>query len=290
MSGIGRALPRPSLRLPTLGALPPRPVLRRRLLIFLLIALALAAGYLLWLRNSSLVAVEQVLVVGADRHPEIGARLSEAGREQTTLNVDRGALEAVVASEPAVRSVTATPDFPHGLTIEVDVREPVGWLRSPGLVVAGDGVVLERENSAPEGVPAIRLEAKGRAAPGAAVEGQALRVARLLGAAPAPLAREVSGAKTDPTIGVVVTMSGGLELRFGDPGAADRKWLAAAAVLADRGFTTASYLDLSVPERPVAGGVPEALEEEEVPGLEAGVEPAPAPAEAVPAAPPPTLE
>jgi cell division septal protein FtsQ len=257
MGALVRALPRPRISLPQ--SLPAWPVLKRRLLLALTVAAALAAGYHFWLRDSSLVAVEQVTVVGADQSPEIDRKLRAAGLGQTTLHIDQGALSEAVAGEPAVRSVTASGDFPHGLTIEVELRNPAGFVRSEGLVVAGDGVILERTGSAPQGLPAIKAESdKGAAGSASAVGGEALEVARVLGSAPEPLAPLIASATTDETMGVVVELSAGLELRFGGAGDAATKWLAAAAVLADPSFETAAYLDLSVPDRPVAGGVPDA--------------------------------
>lgn len=257
MGALVRALPRPRISLPR--SLPAWPVLRRRLLLGLIVAAALAAAYHFWLRDSSLVAVEQVTVVGAEQSPEIDRKLRAAGLEQTTLHVDHGALTEAVAGEPAVRSVAASSDFPHGLTIEVDLRSPAGFVRSEGLVVAGDGVILERAGSAPQGLPAIKVDAgKGAAGSASAVGGEALSVARVLGSAPEPLAPLIASATTDETMGVIVELSAGLELRFGGAGDAGTKWLAAAAVLADRSFESAAYLDLSVPDRPVAGGVPDA--------------------------------
>lgn len=269
MGALARALPRPRISLPR--SVPAWPVLRRRLLIALIVAAAVVAGYHFWLRDSSLVAVEQVTVVGAEQSPAIDDKLRAAGLEQTTLHVDQGALAAAVEGEPAVRSVSASGDFPHGLTIDVDLRRPAGFVRSEGLVVAGDGVILDRTGTAPEGVPAIKANSdtdKGVAGSAAAVGGEALQVARVLGSAPEPLAPLIASATTDPTMGVVVELSAGLELRFGGAGDAAMKWLAAAAVLADRSFETAAYLDLSVADRPVAGGVPDA------PGDAPGVDPA----------------
>ena len=57
----------------------------------------------------------------------------------------------------------------------------------------------------------------------------------------------------DDDAGPVVQLTGGLELRFGDPSRAQQKWQAATAVLASPDFEGAEYLDLSVPGRPVAG-------------------------------------
>ena len=60
-------------------------------------------------------------------------------------------------------------------------------------------------------------------------------------------------ASVDDRHGVVAELNGGIELRFGAPGSADQKWQAAATVLADPKLTSATYIDLSVPSRPVVG-------------------------------------
>ena len=127
-------------------------------------------------------------------------------------------------------------------------------------MIAGDGTILDHTGKAPEGVPEIKLggdEKGGDIVAGDAVTGEALDVSRVLGAAPAPLRAEINGAETSKDYGVSVDIGPGLELRFGDASSADLKWKAAAAVLADPKFEGASYLDLSVPDRPVAGGVTE---------------------------------
>ncbi|HKJ36059.1 MAG TPA: hypothetical protein VKA36_05790 [Solirubrobacterales bacterium] len=284
---------------------------RRRALVVAIVLAALVAGYMLWLRNSSFVAVEEVEIAGAEGLPEAEAALRAAALDQTTLNLDLAALEEAVASEPAVRSVGATPDFPHGLSITVERREPIAYLKGEGAIVAGDGVVLERAGSRPEGLAVIALggEATGGAGAGAAT-GDAQRIARVLGAAPAPLLELVERGSLDPDLGIVVQIGPGLELRFGDASSATDKWLAAAAVLADPAFEGAAYLDLNVPDRPVAGGIPDAPGAEELeaaatdaaagpaadevaetpaapvePAPEAPAAAAPAPAEPAPAAP-----
>jgi cell division septal protein FtsQ len=248
MSGISRA--RPHLRLP---ALPSARALRRSLIVAGLAAVALCAGYLFWLRDSSLVAVEEVTVRGAGAGSGLESALVAAAREQTTLHVDSAALEEAVAFDPAVRGVSAEADFPHGLAITVDLREPVGYLRSEGLVVAADGVVLADAASAPDEIPVLDLNGKDLVRAGRA-EGNALSLAKVLGAAPEPLRAEVGSIAIDPAHGIVAELNGGIELRFGTKAGADVKWRSAAAVLADGKLDSAGYVDLSVPERPVVGG------------------------------------
>ena len=250
MGSIARSLPRPRL-----GSLPSGPVLRRRLAIVVVLAAVLAAAYWFWFRDSSFVAVEAVRVSGTEEQPELASKLEAAALEQTTLNVDEQALLAAVSDDPAVRGVSAAADFPHKLTIEVDLRDPVGYLPSTGEVVAGDGVILERVGEPPGELATIEVE-DGKLGSGDMLEGNALTIAKALGPAPVPLLEKVTGARMDAEHGVVVTLKGGIELRFGDRADHDLKWKAAAAVLADPKLTTASYIDLSVPDRPVVGGVP----------------------------------
>jgi hypothetical protein len=53
---------------------------------------------------------------------------------------------------------------------------------------------------------------------------------------------------------VVVDLRGAPELRFGDGTRAADKWSAAVAVLSSPERGAPSYLDVSVPDRPVSGG------------------------------------
>jgi hypothetical protein len=287
IAALGRSLPRP--RLPELDWRK----LRRRLLVVALLGAVLTAGYLLWLRDSSLVAVEEVRITGAEQSASVESALRSAALEQTTLHVDGAALREAVADDPAVRSVSAEPDFPHGLSIAVDMRRPVGYVAAQGVLVADDGVILERSGEAPAGTATIRLDGR-KAAGGGRVKGEAMRVTRVLGAAPQPLLAELGEARVDPDFGIVVELGPGLELRFGDPIDAALKWRAAAAVLVDPKFEGAGYLDLSVPERPVAGGLSDGAAADPELAAEvaaAAAEPAAAGGtEADPAVPPPAVE
>ncbi len=245
----GGALPRlPAVRLPRL---PRWRIVRRRLILIALVAAALAAAYLLWLRDSSLVRVTDVDVVGADSDAGVAAALESAAAGQSTLHLDVDALRAAVADEPSVAGLSADPDFPHGVTISVDLRTPAGYIDADGgMIVAGDGTVLRTGVDRPGGMPAI--DARPQAS-GARVSGDALAGAQVLAGLPPVLAPQVDGVEIDPELGPVATLNGGVEVRFGDAGRAATKWQAVAAVLADPGFTAANYLDVSVPSRPVAG-------------------------------------
>lgn len=227
---------------------------RRRLLVSALAGGVLAIAYFAWFRDSSLVAVSDVKVegvAGADRGRIVSA-LTDAARGMTTLHVQTDRLESAVSDFPTVAAVSASASLPHGLTIQVTEREPVliatdGHRRVP---VAPDGSLLPGVDPGGK-LPQVKvgsLPGSGR------VGGAPLAEALTLGAAPAPLRPLIEDANVTRDYGVVVTLHGGIAVRFGTGDRAAAKWAAADAVLADPKLTSLSYLDVRVPERPAVGG------------------------------------
>jgi cell division protein FtsQ len=263
---------------------------RRRLrlaLLAFLIALPLLGGGWLWLRHSSLVAVERVQVHGlASVHgADVGAieaALMGAAHGMSTLDVHPAALRAAVAPYPIVRSVRAHASPPHGLRIEVVERPPVAALVLGGVrtAVAADGVVLGSgflSSSLPV-VSAGKAYAADAATPTPTpttttatsvvaptttlpIAGQSVRGSQLLGAltalgaVPAPLARVVTRAYSGSK-GLTVVLRNGLLAYFGDGARPHAKWLSLARVLADPSSAGAAYIDVRLPERPAAGFAP----------------------------------
>lgn len=213
-----------------------------------------ATGYMFWLRDSSLVAVTDVEVVGVssgDRE-RIVEELTRAAEGMTTLHVDAEQLDRVGARFPTVASLSTDPNFPHGLRIEVAERPPALLAKNGDeqAAIAADGSVLSGVE-APEGLPSVEVEelpAAGR------LEGADLEQALITGAAPAPLAPLIEGVGETKDYGVEIELRGGIPVRFGDASRVEEKWAAAAAVLADPKLTTLTYLDVRVPQRPTRGG------------------------------------
>jgi cell division protein FtsQ len=245
------ALPLPR-RLPSL-ALP-----RRRATLALgglLAALALLGGGWLWLRNSALVAVEHVRVVGAhgrEAHA-IDAALQEAAMRMSTLNVNVNALRAAVAPFHVVRDLRVSAGFPHTLRIRVVEQPPVAALVVEGArtAVAADGAVLG-PSLLSSSLPVV-LGATGDQLGGGRVHSvAALGALAVMGAAPPALAgwvaRVFSGRE-----GLTVAIRNGLQLYFGNATRPHAKWLAAARVLADPSSAGAWYVDVRLPERPAVG-------------------------------------
>jgi len=229
---------------------------RRRTRVFLVIAVLLAvlAPLALWLRNSSLVAVTDVTVVGIDgrQASEIRHALTAAGQDMT-LHVRENALLSAVATYPIVRSLRTETDFPHKLRIVVNAYEPVAALQTRGgrmTAVAGDGTLLRGSAIRDLAVIGVKTSPGGERVR----DRETLAAVDLLAAAPPSLRARVSRVFRSGR-GFAVTVQNGPKLYFGGAERFRAKWGAAAQVLQHRTARGASYLDLRVPERPVAGGL-----------------------------------
>lgn len=227
---------------------------RTRVILGAVVLAAVLVPLGMWLRNSSLVRVEQVTVTGIEGRQAAAIRgaLTEAALDMSVLDVRDDALKAAVEPYPIVRSLRTTTDFPHGLTITVNAYEPVAALKSGGNLtpVAADGTVLRGAST--RGLPVVGV----RSTPGGSRvrDAQSLRAIGLLAAAPAALRARVSRVYRGPT-GLAATLVRGPKLYFGGSEEFAAKWGAAAAVLGNSTSKGARYIDLRVPARPVAGGL-----------------------------------
>jgi hypothetical protein len=139
------------------------------------------------------------------------------------------------------------------VTATVRVPQPAATLASGGDTVVIDSAgralpwyPLSEETELPA-LPDAELPASGRLA------GPLLEQARVLGAAPRRLRPYVERSYNGES-GVDVVLDSGIELRFGDASQAQRKWRAAAAVLADPTIVALDYVNLLDPNHPATGG------------------------------------
>jgi cell division protein FtsQ len=222
-----------------------------------LLAVVVGAGYWFWLRDSSLVAISEVEVngVSGSERDEITRELTAAAKQMTTLHVDHEQLAQVAAAFPTVEGIAADAGFPHSLRIEVSERPPRMLVRVDGrqVPVADDGTVLAGVDASGEKLPEIEID---KLPPGGVLGGEPLDQALVAGAAPEPLRPLIAKLGHSDDHGVEVVLRGGIQLRFGTGAAAADKWAAAAALLADPELEAATYVDVQVPSRPVAGGQP----------------------------------
>lgn len=233
---------------------------RRRLLAAVIVAALLVALYMLWLRDSSLVAVENVTVTGltSDDAERVRVALASTAETMTTLHVDEARLQDAAAAFPIVARIEATPDFPHGMTVHVIEHRPAAFAVADGhkQPIAGDGSVLSGLPVKGD-LPTIDLAVampQRQLGPGAARD-----AARVAGIAPPVIARRVDSlSREGGARGVVAELEDGTELIFGTPDQLAAKWAAAIRVLADEEAAGATYIDVRIAERPVAGGLPAA--------------------------------
>jgi cell division protein FtsQ len=238
-------------------ALNPSPRMRRRLLVALAVALVLGGIYMLWFRNSAFVSVDQVSITGArgDDAERIRAALTGAAHDMTTLHVERDKLEQAVAGFSSVRTLEVSASFPHTLRIQIIERRAVAIAVSDSgrVPVSADGNVLQ---GVPTGgaLPTIKLSQPPRSG---RVEGAGvLRLVAVAGAAPPELTHRLTDVSVKAGKGIVAHLRHGPDVIFGDSGRIATKWLAAARVLADPSARGATYVDVRLPERPAAGGLP----------------------------------
>jgi cell division protein FtsQ len=263
-------MPLPALSLPRRP--PPRAVAACACVLVLL------GGGWLWLRDSRLVAVDQVSVTGLSgtEAPRVRAALEGAARDMTTLHVRPDQLKTAVEPYPAVMGVDAHPDFPHGLRIVVHEHVAVAALAagSDRVPVAADGTLLR--GSSTDDLPIVTVAAPP---PGDTLgDKRTLRAVALLAAAPPELRAKVSRVYAGPR-GLTAPLTDGPVLYFGGADRVRAKWTAAARVLADRSSAGAAYVDLRLPERPAAGGLEDPTPQEPEQPAQSGPQVGPQPAQ-----------
>ncbi|MDW5598218.1 cell division protein FtsQ/DivIB [Conexibacter stalactiti] len=272
--GVGRALRRVGSSAARVTRVRPRrPRLRTVLLLGLLIALVSAGWF--WLRDSSLVGVRDVTVTGltGSQSAEIEQALTRAGTSMTTLHLRSEALDSAVAPFSIVKRIEVSTDFPHGLRVHVVSNVAVGAIelddrRTP---VTADGTLLH-DVAASDALPLVPLH--GTPAGSRLKEGEALGAFAALGAAPAAMRARVEQVATTRAHGLELKLRDGPAIWFGAPERLAAKWAAAAAVLADPETAGGSYVDVTAPERPAVGGLPDgapAVSETDEPDLPEGV-------------------
>jgi cell division protein FtsQ len=226
---------------------------RARVAIGLAVAAALLGGGWIWVRDSSLVAVQRVSIAGV-YGPDAGqirSALRLAALNMTTLDVRLGQLRTAVAPYPVVKHLRVSTQFPHGMRIQVVEQLPLGALVAGGESVAasGDGTLLRDVPTA--SLPAIPVSSL----PGGSTvtDGAALNALTLLAATPPRLAARIAQVTTNSGHGLVAELRSGPSIYFGDATDLGAKWASATAVLAAPSSAGASYIDVTDPSRPAAG-------------------------------------
>jgi cell division septal protein FtsQ len=225
--------------------------------------LAGVAGLYLLARGTPMFSLNTVAVTGAP--PGVAAHVRAALRPlegRSLVSLDGSEVERRLDALHDVASFDYDRDFPHTLHVTVRPEHPVAVARRGAkawLVAASSRVIAPLPPHARPGLPRIWLAHSGDPEVGAPITDRfGLRAVRTL--AFARLAhfrgrvRMVRAREHELTF----LLGSGLELRLGELRAIKLKLAIAArilpGVLAHGGY---AYLDLSVPERPVAGTNPQ---------------------------------
>ena len=226
------------------------------------LALLLIAGGLYGLaRETSMFAVQSIRVEGAT--PALAATVrQELSRYdgRSLVGLDAASVSQRLAGLPAVRSATVDRAFPHTLSVRVVPELPVAVVRrgrDSFLVSARGRVITPVARGAQRELPRIWLPATTDIELGSFLGGRdgglaARSLAAFVGSGFPGRVTYVRALNGQITLG----LRGGLELRLGAPVDLPLKIAIAHSIVPSLARPAAggpNYLDLAVPERPVAG-------------------------------------
>jgi POTRA domain-containing FtsQ-type protein len=236
-----------------------------RSLLFGFALVLVAAGLYGLARETSMFAVQTIRVDGAS--PSLAADVERQlarydGR--SLVSVDPGSVAQRVAGLPAIRSASVDRAFPHTLRVQVIPELPVAVIRRGAdsfLVSARGRVIAPLDRGQRPELPRIWLPATTEIHLGSFLGGPdgglaARSLAALVGSGFPGRVTFVRALDGQITLG----LRGGLELRLGVPVDLKLKIAIAHGIvpsLALPGAGGPNYLDLAVPERPVAGRNPQ---------------------------------
>ena len=230
---------------------------RRSLAVVALGALAAVAA-LYWMATGPLVAVHGVSVTGYDRpdRAELVKALTAAAGEGTVLRPATGDMERAASAFPWVRSISVARSWPRALSVHVVPARAaaVAAFEDQAVLVSAAGRVLGVKDGA-AGVGWLRLGAPPPAV-GERLPADALAPLQFIADAPPGVGARVRLLRLTSQGLVAGRLLHGPELRLGAPERMQAKAEALGLLLdslSPEEESTASYIDLSVPENPALG-------------------------------------
>jgi cell division protein FtsQ len=220
---------------------------------FALVVLVLG-GY--WgAKVSSVFAVESLKVEGAP--PAVARDVEVAAKDvlgTSLLSVDAETLEDKLRALPSVAGASVDRAFPNTLVVRVAAERPVAVVRRGHMawLVTGAGkVIREIETGTERGFPRLWLTRNTTVRIGGSLPASLTAATRALAAArDVRLPRRVKGVRLEGGQ-LTLVLRRGPEIRLGEASDVLLKLTVAARVFPLAGDETV-YLDVSVPERPVA--------------------------------------
>ncbi len=217
--------------------------------------IAIGVGYLV-AYATPVFAVDRIEIKGAP--PALQREVAEVTDDlvgRSLVSVDAGDVEGMIRTLPAVAGVSVDRAFPRTLVVRVAPERPVAVIRrgtSAWLATGAGKVIREIPRGTERGMPRLWIH-----------RGTSIRVGGLIPAGLVPATRALAEAHTARIASRVkgVRINGdeltlvlrhGTEIRLGRAADVGMKLVIARKVLrlVDSGTT---YVDVSVPQRPVAG-------------------------------------
>ncbi len=226
----------------------------------LLVALGLVAGTLAayWgARMTPVFDVQTVDVRGAP--PEVVREVERATQPDvgtSLLAIDGAALEDRIRTLPSIAGVSVDRAFPHSLVIKVAVERTVAVARrghTSWVVTASGKVVREIETGSEPTLPRLWLTRDVPVRLGGTLPETYTTETKVFAALhDAHFRRRAKGVRIDENGEMTIVMRNGPEIRLGEPTDIRLK-LAVATQIFRHVQPETLYLDVSIPERPVAG-------------------------------------
>jgi cell division protein FtsQ len=239
---------------------PPLPRARRHVLPVLaaLVLVAAAIGTYVAARQTGIFALERIEVVGAP--PAVAAQIRSTLRPylgRSLVRFDSGAAARKLSGVAEVADTRFDRAFPHTLKVRVRTERAVAVLRqgSDAWLVSSTARVLRRLERPYPRLPRIWVPRSAEIAVNSTLDGVGARgVAALAPLGPLRVGLHVRQVRTGDGE-LTLLLSSGTEIRLGDSGDLRLKLAIVKQLLPVT--AGARYLDLSVPERPVANFNPQ---------------------------------
>ena len=224
--------------------------LRILLTVVLLGLLSLAA---VLISKSSLLDVDEVVVVGADIDmEELIVTVANIPKSKPILEVDTQAISARVKRIPNVKDAKVSRSLGGKVTISVTLRKPSVLLSNLGqwFLIDLDGRVLERVPELPSNLEYPIVEGNfNDLKVGEWIPEQALFAIELAAKLPSVLLADISFVSTDE--GIELMLFGEGKILFGDNEALESKILAASTILEQVDLVDLIHIDVRTPDKPV---------------------------------------
>ena len=225
---------------------------RLRILLTVLLSVLLSLAAVL-ISKSSLLDVDEVVVVGADSElEELIVAIANIPKSKPILEVDTQSIMERIKRIPNVKGAKVSRSFGGKVTISVTLRKPSVLLSNLGewFLVDLDGRVLERVSELPPNLEYPIVEGNfDDLKVGEWVPEQALYAIELAANLPSVLLADISFVSTNE--GIELMLFGEGKILFGDNEALESKILAASTILEQVDLAELIHIDVRTPDKPV---------------------------------------